>query len=249
MNKNENKQNYIYKYLKLHNIDYVVKYRYNEQLHESLVPNKYLHWITKIIDYQEKNKYNPYFDALIVFILFSAKMFNLYLYNKTILYDKVWDIMIKKIKQNHHNIILGLNKFIKDSPKNNIDIICYHGLSYNLFKLYYKNDYFIPNKFISGTLDKYHAANYAYQRGQQEIDYKHEYDIEKLYMVISITIPKNSNVMYHTYENQIIFPFDTKFKILNIQNNCIVYKDIMDSDNINNYKKINGLIAYAIAYT
>lgn len=249
MSNSSDKQNYIYKYLKLHNIDYIVKYRYNEQLYESLVPYKYVSWIHKVLDYQEKQRNNPYFDVLILFILFSAKMFNLYLYDKTLLYDKVWDIIKRKIKHNEMHIINGLNNFIKNSPKNNLDIICYHGLSYNLFKLYYKDGFFIPNKFISATLDKYHAANYAYMRGQQEIQYKHPYDIDKLYMVFSITIPKNSSIIYHTYENQIIFPYNTKFKILNIQKDTIIYKDIMDENISTNYKKINGLVAYVIAYT
>jgi hypothetical protein len=238
-------------YKKLRNIGYIKKQvdlpflntsidiQYHDKLLNAKIPSKYQDFINKQLIYIDNLKD---FDLIELVVKYSMKMFNLYLTKNLVMREHMWKIIFNRYKTNSYIYIINkINDMILNAPAPSKTIVVYHGARDDLLNLYIKNKTWIPNKFVSGTFDKLHAGNYANLRQREHITGTKA-------SLIKILIPKNTKCLFHPYENQLIFPFNTKFKIIYKKKAVIKYKDIIQDNIPENIRSISGYYIKMIAY-
>lgn len=226
----------------LKNLNIKIKIKYNDNILNSQVDELYLDWVNKCFDYYDENKNNIIKDVFLILIYNSAKMFNFYFIN--IKYNKkMWHFLQKRLRMSKESIINNLNNFIIRSPKTNIDVVTYHGTILSVFDKYTKNNIWVPNRFLSTTLDHEHAGNYAnYRLLQSKKDNKNG-NINDIPIIVKIIVNKNQDgCLYHPYENQIVFSHKTKFEIIKKKSSTFLAKDVLEEK----YIKPIKLVGYVI---
>jgi hypothetical protein len=203
---------------------------YHDKLLNAKIPSKYEEFIGNQLEYIDKLKD---FDLIELVVKFSMKMFNLYLTKNLVMRENMWKIIFDKYKTNSYLYIINkINDAILNAPAPNKTIVVYHGVRYDIFNEYIKNNQWIPKKFVSGTFDKLHAGNYSYLRFKE--------NVKSIPCLLKILIPAGTKCLFHPYENQLIFPFNTKYKIVYKKKTVIKYKDIIQEKIPSNINSING---------
>jgi hypothetical protein len=193
----------------------------NEHALTSVIPNNIKIWVTSQLEYTDKTNETLEYELLMLLVNYSMKMFN-YVLDKS----KILDKDIDKINNNWNKInidplksIHKIINYINKSPKCNINMEVYSGISYDDFQRFNVIPYYINNRFLSTTFDKLHALKYSYRRR-----------INKMPLfLLKINIKSNTPCIYTIYENQIVLPPNIKIKLIDSYIEHSHYKDILDT--------------------
>ncbi len=224
------------KRIRLQGLNMNIDIRYDDNMFNSLIPVENIEWINKQLDYTNKTIKTKEYNLLFLLINYSIKMFNFFLIkdiDKQLLKEeyKEW----KRLKLDPYKSINSLVKYINASPKSDKQLIVYCGVSYEKYILMTSKDIYVSNIFISSTFDIQHAMKYAKSRS-----YIYYYDNtgkrvhtrnrEIPYIVLKFIVSPNVSMIYSIYENQIIFPPNTKFKTIGSELQYLHYKDILSNE-------------------
>ena len=213
------------KRIRLQGLQFEFDIYYNDNMLSSHIPNENVNWITKQLDYTSNTQNSKEYELLFLLINYSMKMFNFYLIKNI---DKkllsMQQIEWKKIKLDPYESIKKLEKYIRNSPKSENTIITYCGISYDKYLLMTKNLFYVSDIFISSTFDIYHAIKYSRSRSN---------DARKLgihYILLKLIINSKVPMIYSIYENQVLFPQKTNFKVVETELKYLHYKDILSNE-------------------
>jgi len=194
----------------------------NEHALTSVVPNIIKIWISNQLEYIDKTNKTLEYELFMILVNYSMKMFN-YILDKSKISEKYINKINKKWNKINIKPLDGIQQiinYINKSPKCDLNIEVYCGISYDDFQRFNVIPYYVNNRFLSTTFDKLHALKYAYKRR-----------INKMPLfLLKINVKPNTPCIYTIYENQIIFPPNIKIKLIDSQIEYSHYKDILDTE-------------------
>lgn len=208
--------------IKLKILNFTFDVHVNEHSLTSIIPNNTKSCIIKQLEYVDKTNNTIEYELFMILVNYSMKMFN-YILDKSKISKKDMNKINNKWNKINIKPQVGIEKiinYISKSPKCNLNMEVYCGISYDDFNRFNKIPYYVNNRFLSTTFDKLHALKYSYKRRIGKMP---------LYL-LKINIKPNTPFIYTIYENQIVFPPNIKIKLIDSNIEYSHYKDILNEE-------------------
>lgn len=192
----------------------------NKNMTESKVPMKLDKWIKRQQKYIKSTKNKIGKEMLIFITKFSMKPVNYYINQNKKNPNKFYINQLNELSVDKDKATKCLIEFMYSIPPINKETVVYSGIGYNDYNDNFNSkDYITTTRIRSTTLDKYHALNYAHYRSK-----------DNGYYMLELKLPSDSFCVYESFENQIIIPPYTRFKVISRETIKSKYKDIMSSE-------------------
>lgn len=208
------------KSIELKNIGAKLVVNINKNMTDSKVPIKLEKWIKKQQKYIKNTKNKIGKEMLIFITRFSMKTINYYIDQNEYDQNKFYINQLNDLSVDKDTLKKSLIQLMYSIYPIDKETIVYSGLDYNDYKYNFnKNDYIYNKRIRSTTLDKYHALNYAHYRSK-----------DNGYYMLEIKLPPDTFCIYDKFENQILLPPYSRFKVIAKEKIKSKYKDILSSE-------------------